>query len=204
MMPTVPFIYLMIAFAVSSLFDHLQTKKTIISFLIGSLIFINTIFAFSYFVTAFIREDSRINAYQFALRKIPYESKILSEIYDMGIVPFNSSYHNITLFHFYDLDNNSLEATPESLKDKLDDNDFIILPSQRLLKTRLLQKEKFPFGYSFYKSLQTETTGYSKIYETPCDIFCQITYLGDPVFRFEQTANVFDRPTVMIFQKNKN
>ena len=64
-----------------------------------------------------------------------------------------------------------------------------------------MNKDKFPIGNKFYTSLLNEELGFEKIYETPCDIFCRIIYLGDPVFAFEQTANVFDRPTVFIFKK---
>lgn len=78
----------------------------------------------------------------------------------------------------------------------------MILPSQRLLKTRLLDKKDFPKAYVFYQNLR-DATGYKKIYETPCDIFCTITYMGSPVFSYEETVNVFDRPTIMIFQHEK-
>ncbi|MBU3978923.1 hypothetical protein KKE68_04460, partial [Patescibacteria group bacterium] len=62
----------------------------------------------------------------------------------------------------------------------------------------------YPNGHDFYSALFAQTNGFQKIYETPCDIFCKITYLNNPVFSFEETANVFDRPTVFIFKKNEN
>ena len=131
---------------------------------------------------------------------IPNDSQILSEVYDMGIVPFNPYYSKITLFNFYDLD-----QTPDikslELENFLSQSQYIILSSQRILKTRLINKDIFPNGHKFYNELINGKLGYKKIYETSCDIFCKITYLGDPVFSFEQTANVFDRPTVFIFKK---
>ena len=60
-----------------------------------------------------------------------------------------------------------------------------------------------PNGNLFYKSLLFRSSKFKKIYETPCDLLCRILYLGDPVNSFEQTANVFDRPTVMIFKKTE-
>lgn len=196
MVPTLPFIYLLIAIALSEI-----KNKTIKQWSNGTLVLISIIFAFSYFVTVFIKPDTRVDAYRFALKTIPYHAPILSEIYDMGIVPFNDAFRNITLFHFYDLDNNSPEATPEALQKQLARNAYIILPSQRILKTRLLHKDRFPQANEFYQELFDGSLGYQKIYETPCDIFCKITYLGDPIFRFEQTANVFDHPPIMIFKK---
>jgi hypothetical protein len=118
----------------------------------------------------------------------------------MGIVPFNPYLNNIQLFNFYDLD-----QTPDVKKTELDNllsqSEYIILPSQRILKTRLLNKNDFPHGFKFYNELIDGKMGYQKIYETPCDIFCKIIYLGNPVFSLEQTANVFDRPTIFIFEK---
>jgi len=142
-----------------------------------------------------------MEAYRFAEKSISANAPILSEVYDLGIVPFNESFDNITLFHFYDLDNKSPDVTVNTLQKSLAESDYIILPSQRLLKTRLLQKQKFPRAHVFYTKLFNGDLGFTKIYETPCDIFCNITYLGDPLFGFEQTANVFDRPTIMIFKK---
>jgi len=78
---------------------------------------------------------------------------------------------------------------------------YIILPSQRILQSRLENPTNFPKGYVFYTSLLNGQLGYHKIYETPCDIFCKITYLNDPVYWWEQTVTVFDRPTVFIFKE---
>ncbi|MDO8658226.1 MAG: hypothetical protein Q7K55_05785, partial [Candidatus Levybacteria bacterium] len=130
-------------------------------------------------------------------------AKIISEVYDMGIVPFNQYFQNIILFNFYDLDQTSSVGQAE-LNSLLSISDYIILPSQRILKTRLTNKNKFPVGNKFYTKLIDQTLGFKKIYETPCNIFCKIIYLGDPVLAFEQTANVFDRPSVFIFKKFNN
>ncbi|MDO8659747.1 MAG: glycosyltransferase family 39 protein [Candidatus Parcubacteria bacterium] len=191
MVPTLPFMYLIIAVVLEDFFR----KKTIgiKHAILSIIIFINIVFSFSYFITAFVKPDTRINASLWAKENIPHDSKILSEIYDMGIVPFNSYFYYISLFNFYDLDQNLNVPLPE--------NEYIILPSQRILKTRLLNKNKFPVGNNFYQALFGKESKYKKIYETPCDIFCKITYLGNPVFSFEETANVFDRPTVFIFKK---
>ena len=190
-MPTLPFMYLIISIA---LIDFFTLKKIIYYRSIG--IFVVTIssfiFAFSYFVTTSIHKDTRIEASVWAKENISADSRILSEAYDLGIVPFNSAFRNISLFNFYDLD-----QIPD-----ISQSEYIILPSQRILKTRLINKNKFPIGNKFYKELFNGDLGFKKIYETHCDIFCKITYLGDPVFRLEQTANIFDRPTVFIFKKD--
>lgn len=189
--PTLPFVYLIIAIAIENFF-----KKSVLSikyYVLCVLIVISFIFAVSYFITAFLKQDSRIEASLWAKKNIPSEAKIISEVYDMGIVPFNQYLQNISLFNFYDLD--EIQAI------KPQQTEYIILPSQRIFETRLSNKNKFPIGNAFYENLFTGKLAYQKIYETSCDIFCKITYLGDPVFSFEQTTNVFDRPTVFIFKR---
>lgn len=187
MVPTLPFIYLIIAITVS---DFIKILKKGGYYALGIILLISTIFTLSYFVAVYTQPDSRIEASLWAKENIPANSKILSEVYDLGITPFNPYFPHITLFNFYD------EFIPA-----LDNYDYIILPSQRIMKNRLKNPQQFRSGYKFYNSLFNGTLGFTKIYQTPCDIFCKITYMGDPVFALEETVNVFDRPTVFIFQK---
>ncbi|MDO8620953.1 MAG: glycosyltransferase family 39 protein [Candidatus Levybacteria bacterium] len=204
MMPTLPFIYLIISLSITNLLEVKINAIRIFFKIIFLILGMSTIiFAFSYFKTAFMSGDARISAVNFAKQNIPSSALIVSEVYDLGILPFNSFFPNITLFNFYDLeqpDNNKLGE----LYSLFHKTDYIILPSQRIMKTRLLNKQKFKNGNEFYSLLFNNKLGYRKVYETPCDIFCKITYLGNPVSSLEETANVFDRPTVFIFKKMKN
>lgn len=198
MVPTLPFVYLIIVLA---LFDLSRLRqKFLFDATITVLIFINMLFGISYFITAFVRPDTRILAKQFAQTTIPKNAPILSEVYDLGITPFNDEFYDITLFNFYDLENGDPTIT-EQLRQEVALADYIILPSQRVLKTRMLHQKDFPNGHLFYEKLFDGSSGFQKIYQTPCDIFCKITYLGNPVYRFEQTASVFDRPMVYIFKR---
>lgn len=202
MVPTLPFIYLIIAIAISSL-RSLTTKISSIKYLVLSmLIVVSIIFAFAYFKTAFIDPDSRIDALSFAQHAIPVDATILSEPADLGVVPFQDAFPHLNTFNFYDLDNNSTDATETQLQQDLSTAQYIILPSPRILQSRIEDPTRFPKGYVFYKSLLDGQLGFHKTYETPCDVFCKITYLGDPVYWWEQTVSVFDRPTVFIFEKN--
>lgn len=199
MVPTLPFVFLTIAISITYFLKNKKQQFNNVAMV--TIIIISSIFAFSYFITAFVRPDTRVEAYNMSKKIIPFDAPILSEVYDLGIVPFNDSYTNIALFNFYELDNFSPDANPTTLQQQLEQRNYIILPSQRIIKTRLANDEQFPYGNTFYTNLIKGNLGYQKIYETPCDIFCKITYLGNPVFRFEETANVFDRPTVFIFKK---
>ena len=218
MVPTLPFMYLIIAIALIDFSTKFKTfyssskgispHREVLDFartininhvLLTIFITVTSVFALSYFITAFVEPDTRIAAKTFAQHTIPMDSPILSEVYDLGITPFNGSFGHIELFNFYDLDSDPT-LSPE-LQTRLTSSQYVILPSQRVLKVRLLNKKKFPTGYDFYTALIRGKLGYKRIYTSPCSIFCTITYLGDPVFRYEQTASVFERPTSMIFQK---
>ncbi len=205
--PTLPFVYLILALSITDILQ-LVTKKHQISSLkyivFSFLITISTIFALAYVITAFVQTDTRIAASLWAKQHIPSQAKILSESYDLGIVPFNADFPNISLFNFYDLDSPGLEGTYRQLTEALRTNEYIILPSQRIYQMRLSNAGKFPSGNRFYTMILSNQLGFTKIYETPCDMFCRITYMDNPIFSYEQTANVFDRPIVMIFRKNEN
>jgi hypothetical protein len=198
MVPTLPFIYLMIGLFFSSSWMRRQIF-TEVTFVI--VVLFSVIFSMAYFVTAFDRPDTRIAAASWAQAAIPADAPILSEVYDLGITPFNSFFHTITLFNFYDLDNATPESSPQALQQQLSQIKYIILPSQRVLKMRMLNQKRFPNGYVFYSELLNGNLGFKEVYESPCDLLCKISYLGSPVYRYEETANVFDRPKVMIFEK---
>jgi hypothetical protein len=199
MMPTLPFVYLIIAIAFPHFLKSKRQQFNNVAMI--TIIITSSIFSIAYFITAFVHPDTRIEAYHAAQKIILPDAPILSEVYDLGMIHFNQTFSNMSFFNFYELDNNSPEATPDLLQQQISQNSYIILPSQRLIKPRMINKEKFPQGHSFYSKLLSNKLGFKKIYETPCDLFCKITYLGDPIFRFEQTASVFDRPTFLIFKK---
>ena len=162
------------------------------------LLFIAFIYSFAYFKTVLFSPDTRIEASEWAKSNIKSSAPILSEVYDLGIVPFNRYFGSIVLHNFYDLevDNNNSKELFKTLAN----SEYIIFPSQRILETRLTKPSVYPKGHAFYTSV---INNYPKIYQTPCDIFCKILYLGSPQFALEQTASVFDRPTVTIYKNVK-
>lgn len=196
--PTLPFMYIILASFVVTVLA--KTKFFRIS--IAAIIFLSGIYSLSYVGIVFMARDTRITAAEWAERHIPQSTHILSEVYDLGLMPFNDRLPNrsMQLFQFYDLDNNNVQ-TIDSLREELKNSSSIILPSQRILKSRLTNVQKFPNGAKFYTALLRGKLGFKKVYETPCKILCTIVYMGDPTWSFEQTATVFDRPTVMIFKK---
>jgi hypothetical protein len=197
--PSLAFIYIIIGFYLADTHHYFRKIKHIQNYLIYLLFLICFIFSFAFYKTVLLQNFTTVDAAIWAKHNIPGNSKILSEVYDLGIVPFNQYFSNITLFNFYDLDADKTKST--ELKTLTKNSTYIIIPSQRILKDRIEKPKIFPKGYIFYSKLLNGTLGFKKIYETPCDIFCKVLYLNSPIYSFEQTANVFDRPTVVIFKK---
>lgn len=195
--PTLPFVYIFIGIFISGLRRSRHNNKKLTVMIASLLVLVSLIYSFSFVKTVYINKDSRVEAAQWAEKNIASDSAILSEIYDMGIVPFNNNYKEIKLFNFYDLEKN--QELKDELKITIKDYDYIILPSQRILSSRISMPNTFPEGYLFYRPLLNEN-GFEKVYETQCDIFCKLVYLNDPINAYEQTANVFDRPQFVIYK----
>lgn len=196
--PTLPFIYIILSWGITSTIERFKKHSF---FAVGILCCISFFYGTLYFSTVTLPTDSRVAASEWSTHNISRDTYILSEVYDLGITPFNARFKNIELFNFYDLD--LVPTLSEELKKTIDTYQIIILPSQRIYKNRTLYPEKFSVSSVFYKELFSGRLGYRKIYETRCSVFCKILYGGNPVFSYEETANVFDRPQFYIFEKIK-
>jgi hypothetical protein len=204
LLPTLPFIYILISYTVFDLFHtaykrNAKTLQNVIKIVTIGTIVLSFFYAITFLYFDYMQQDTRLQAYEWGKIHIPKKSHILSEVYDLGIIPFNDTFSNITLFNFYDLETNPQLIT--DLTFKLQNTDYIILPSQRIAKNRLLQPNYFPKGYSFYTALFYDKSRYKQVYQTPCNALCRIIYNGNPAINLEETASVFDRPTVYIFKK---
>jgi len=201
MVPTLPFMIIILGIALSDFLGNIK-KKIMSQSISFSIIFICIIYAVSYFLSTYFNNYTAVTASNFANKNIPYNAAVLSEVYDLGIIPFNQYFHHIDLSNTYDLDNGD-PTIKNNLEQSLVTHEYIILPSQRVIRSRVLNKNNFPNGFIFYAKLFNGSLGFTKIYQTPCSIICKITYMGDPIFHVEETASVFDRPTVFIFKKTR-
>lgn len=204
--PTLPFIFLIIAIGVDEVLKRIKStahQKIIQSVSLCFIIFVSVLMFFAFIKTVYLSGDTRVIAKEWAVKHIPPEAPILSEVYDLGVTPFNEVYYQISLFNFYDLDNNSIESNEKTFASKLETTEYILLPSQRIQKSRLLNNQQFPYGNKVYTEIFNGTLGFNKIYETSCDIWCNLVYWGNPVYSFEQTTAIFDRPTIIIFTKEE-
>lgn len=200
LVPTLPFLYGILAIALDTLYSKKDfLKRTVFTTSTFLLVGSSVVWTIVFIKTVYLSTDSRIQAAQWASKQIPTQANIVSEVYDLGIIPFNNFFPKIALLNTYDLEANPLLYM--QLQHTLATSDYIIIPSQRVVETRLLNEQQFPGGNVFYQNLFEGKIGYKLIYETSCDIFCKILYMNNPIYAYEQTASVFDRPTVWIFKK---
>ncbi len=197
MIPTLPFIILIVALSLHKLIEKTKKYTRAILILPYLLVFYLTLHAFFFTYITYYQKDSREQAVIFAkTHTSDTTSEIISPVYDMGIVPFNTFFPNIDLINFYDIETDSnIESTYQQ---QIKTAKYIILPSQRIYPSRLAYPEKFPLGNWFYKNLFSGNLGFTKMYQTPCDILCNIIYAFGSA---EETASIFDRPTVTIFKR---
>lgn len=208
MVPVLPLIILTTVVAISKLVQSplINTQKMFLSVLIAFLIVLNFLWGLSFF-SIYLKLDTRIQAAEWAKNNLPTDAKILSEVYDLGITPFNTYFDisNIKLFDFYDLDGSHGKISPtvpedlqqqklEELSKLLAWADYIVLPSPRIYANRLRQPELFPNGAKIYSQLFSGKLGFEELKRFER----QTPFFGDDS---EETFVVFDHPPVMIFQK---
>jgi len=167
---------------------------------VSVVIALSVLWAFA-FEQIYTGSDPRVAASVWAERHLGQSSKILSETYDLGVLPFNDRFaQNITLFNFYDLA--ALPTTDERLQQLatlLEKSDYIILPSRRVWKNTFDHPQRYPLRYSFYSTLFDGSLGFTKIKEfsSPPKL---LGYTIDDNAA-EETFQVFDHPTLVIFKK---
>jgi hypothetical protein len=200
MVPTLPFVYLIVGIGISYWIEKLINISKILTYAtVGGTLLFSYIFCIAFFLTVYTHPDTRIAAATYANTIIPKNAKIVTEAYDPGDGPIRDSYPQIQYINPYYLETDSNIEKELSQKTAL--SEYIVLVSPRLLRARILNPIDFPKGNEFYTKLLQGKLGYSLIYETPCDLLCKLIYLNDPVYTLEETATVFDRPTVFIFKK---
>lgn len=194
MVPTLPFLLLLTASQTLAIKNQALRRSLVILLVLSGLLFTT-----AFLKTVYLSPDPRIAAAKWASTHLPPGTHVLSEVYDLGIIPLGTRFPNTTLFNFYDLDQNPTGQS--ALSEKLTRTQVIVLPSQRLIKPRLNHPHLFPISSHFYQKLTTGALGFRKVYETPCPVLCRILYLGNPINAYEETTSVFDHPTVMIFKR---
>lgn len=151
--------------------------------------------------------DNRLAAADWAALNIPKNSKIFTEGMDLGIIPFNPVHgENITLFNFYGLDEDKTGQRQKALDSLINESDYFISVSNRVYGNSLKLAGKFPASADFYRRLFDGSLGYVRVYESGSDFGCPLALSLCPsaLLPPEETFQVFDHPTILIFQKVTN
>ena len=193
--PALPYAYFLIGFVCWFFVTKIKWFSSRVAK--GALMFIvvgvAVVFSVSFFITTY-RTDSRVEAFLWASVNVPHGARIGTEIYDLGLMPFEGTFSDVHIFDQYGFENSTEEVDASEYE-------YVLFPSQRVMRSRIELPHKFPKGHAFYSGFWEESNGFKLVYTTPCDIFCKIAYLGDPIFRLEETSNVFDRPVVSIYKR---
>lgn len=182
----------------------------IIAFLCFEIVFRGLSFA-----TLYHTVDTRQLAADWVRLNTFPRDRILSEIFDPNIIPFNAARGNqITLFNMYELDEVSERGT--DLATLLEEIDYILLPSDRVYASALRLPDRFPIAAAYYNALFSGELGFERMYaQEPhlCLLPPTVTdNLPARVATFlcpintgqaEGTFYVFDHPSVYVYKKTQ-
>ena len=146
--------------------------------------------------------DPRIAAANWAKQRFDRQTKVLSEVYDLGIVPWNPHFDQIKLFNFYQLDSDpaSQAELTQELEQQLAEADVFVVLSRRVWYNSLQQPDQFPLAAAFYQRLFDGETEFRLLRE-----FTRYPRLGPLTLPdetiTEETMTVFDHPRVQVWVK---
>jgi hypothetical protein len=155
------------------------------------------------FTNIYTQTDPRIAAADWAASYFPTGTKFVSEVWDLGITPFNPYFmSNIKLFNFYELaDNNLRVRRRQELVQRLGEAEVFVILGRRVWTNALAHPDEFPDAALFYNQLFAEELGFHKVAE-----FYNAPRLGPWVWQdelvIEETFSVFDHPRVQIWTKS--
>ena len=157
-----PILILISAIGADWLWEKGKTGKAVVILLIIS--FLPQFFSV---MKVYGSPDNRLTAADWAAVNIPKTAKIFTEGMDLGIIPFNPIHgETITLFNFYELDEDKTGQKQIALNTLNNENEYFISVSKRVYGNSLRSPDKFPASADFYRRL-FDGSWLSKIYESP-------------------------------------
>lgn len=145
--------------------------------------------------TIYLRPQTRIEASRWIYDHVPTGSKLLTEHWNDGLAVNNPR----ELLNVYDEDSDTKMAT---LAAQLHTADYLILTTRRIWGTMPRLTTRYPRTSVWYKQLLAGELGYKEVASfTSYPTLFGITVSDDAA---EESIQVFDHPTVRIFQNTKN
>lgn len=209
MIPLVPFL-ICLSLMFFNLFNQpkLKLQKLTRILLIVTVIF--SVLQGINFFSIYLKPDPRVEAAKWAGQNVPKGSFIVSEIYDMGIVPWNDQVgsSNIKLIPFYELGTEENFYTAEMWQD-VERAEYVVVLSNRIYPTRFRLQDKYPITAKFYRQLFDGSLGFERVatfkrqtaVETLLDDDQIPQQDGNLFFSVDESFEVFDQPTIMVFKR---
>ena len=150
--------------------------------------------------TIYIRPQTRIEASRWMTKNIPPDTAIYTEHWNDGLPVFLPGdpvvSYNRELLNVYDPDT---DQKKEIITKQLAKGDFIILSTRRIWGTMPKLSERYPFTSRLYQKLLNGQSDYKEVATfTSYPSLFGISINDDSA---EESVQVFDLPTVKIFQK---
>jgi len=203
MLPIMPFLTILGAFALVELFTRLKFKKTIAA--IGLIIFASSILYAGAFATIYFRLHSRVQASSWIYKNIPNGSVILTEHWDddlpLGIVENNETktidnhQYKIEKLNIWEVDD---EKKVEHIATQLSKSDYLIFTSNRGYAPILRLAKRYPITNKAYNLLFEGKLGYELVNTTTSYPNLLGWQINDD--KSDESFTVYDHPKVLIFK----
>ncbi len=153
--------------------------------------------------TIYLRPQTRITATEWIYQHIPPTAKLYTEHWNDGLpldLPERENIHyDRELLNVYDEPDNATKA--QYYADKLSSGDYVILSTRRIWATMPNLTLRYPVTSMFYKKLFAGELGYTEV--ASFSSYPQLLGIAVNDDHAEESLQVFDHPTVKIFQNKQ-
>lgn len=193
--PILPFVFVLLAWFIEDLSRYGRLGR-VVSRIILIFVLFEMMTKAIIFTRMYRQTDTRVQAGKWAEKNISPGERILSEIYDLGVIAMPQRTMPFTkLFNFYDLDTDNLNERVDDLARDLSDSEWVMVPSRRIYGSLADKPQTHPVASKYYKLLFSGELGFVKVSEFSVDTFADE--------KAEETYQVFDHPKYMFFRKIK-
>ena len=171
------------------------------------IIFAALIFYPMSFINTYTLLDTRSQATNWILKNIPKGSKIATEHWDDRVPIIDNGTYNFLELKLYDQPDDSKKW--ETINKQLLESDYLVIASNRLYKPiqKLtgcnLYKTCYPIASKYYEDLFSNRSQYKKIAEFSSHPKVPLLNLIIDDAKSDESFNVYERPTIMIFKKDE-
>ena len=88
--PTLPFVALLLSLSISCIYEYLLKRNLLPNLFLGLILSLSFFYGLLFFVLVYLQTPSQITALNWAKTNIPRNSDIITEPFDLGIVPFHT------------------------------------------------------------------------------------------------------------------